>query len=335
MHPTKNDLPQKTRAKVIAVLSDRLADATDLMLQAKQAHWNVKGPNFIALHELFDKVVESAEEWVDLIGRTDHPARRPGRGHGPGHGGAHDADPVSALDRQRHATTSRRSRRLWRRTARRSAARSRRPTSWATRTPPTSSPRSRGTSTSTSGSSRRTTSARISQREEAAAARLDFCLAATSDRGGPRRLGAPRSSRLRPHRGAHAGRGPARSPGARPRAAGHRAGRGGASRGLPLRRRLPDLRGRHERPARRAGSGRAAADVRDQPRARAGVHGGRPQRGLPLPRRRRGRAGGWRTESGARGIRRSRRRRVGQRGDAVRERSAHRAAAGAEPARSW
>ena len=66
MHPTKNDLPQKTRAKVIAVLADRLADATDLMLAGKQAHWNVKGPNFIALHELFDKVVESAEEWVDL-----------------------------------------------------------------------------------------------------------------------------------------------------------------------------------------------------------------------------------------------------------------------------
>lgn len=67
MHPTKNDLPQKVRAKVAAVLADRLADATDLMLQGKQAHWNVKGPNFIALHELFDKIVESAEEWVDLI----------------------------------------------------------------------------------------------------------------------------------------------------------------------------------------------------------------------------------------------------------------------------
>jgi len=67
MHPTKNDLPQKLRSKVVAVLGDRLADATDLMLSGKQAHWNVKGPNFIALHELFDKVVESAEEWVDLI----------------------------------------------------------------------------------------------------------------------------------------------------------------------------------------------------------------------------------------------------------------------------
>ena len=67
MHPTKNDLPQKTRVKVAVVLADRLADATDLMLQGKQAHWNVKGPNFIALHELFDKIVESAEEWVDSL----------------------------------------------------------------------------------------------------------------------------------------------------------------------------------------------------------------------------------------------------------------------------
>ena len=73
MHPTKNDLPQKTRAKVVAVLADRLADATDLMLQGKQAHWNVKGPSFIALHELFDKVVESAEEWVDLTAERRDP----------------------------------------------------------------------------------------------------------------------------------------------------------------------------------------------------------------------------------------------------------------------
>jgi len=67
MHPTKNDLPSKVRSKVIGILGDRLADATDLMLQSKQAHWNVKGATFIALHELFDKVNESAEEWVDLI----------------------------------------------------------------------------------------------------------------------------------------------------------------------------------------------------------------------------------------------------------------------------
>jgi starvation-inducible DNA-binding protein len=67
MHPTKNDLPQKTRAKVIAILGDRLADAADVMLATKQAHWNVKGPTFIALHELFDKINEASEGWVDLI----------------------------------------------------------------------------------------------------------------------------------------------------------------------------------------------------------------------------------------------------------------------------
>ena len=67
MHPTKNDLSEKVRRKMIETLGDRLADATDLMLQTTQAHWNVKGPSFIALHELFDKINDAAEEWVDLI----------------------------------------------------------------------------------------------------------------------------------------------------------------------------------------------------------------------------------------------------------------------------
>jgi starvation-inducible DNA-binding protein len=67
MHPTRNDLPEATRAKVVELLNARLADAIDLSLQAKQAHWNVKGPQFIALHELFDKVHDSAREHVDLI----------------------------------------------------------------------------------------------------------------------------------------------------------------------------------------------------------------------------------------------------------------------------
>jgi starvation-inducible DNA-binding protein len=67
MNPTKNDLSPKARKKVIETLADRLADATDLMLQTKQAHWNVKGPSFIALHELFDKVNGATQEWVDLI----------------------------------------------------------------------------------------------------------------------------------------------------------------------------------------------------------------------------------------------------------------------------
>ena len=67
MHKTRNDIPAKTRKKVVDLLNARLVDAIDLSLQAKQAHWNVKGPNFIALHELFDKVAEHAEEHVDAL----------------------------------------------------------------------------------------------------------------------------------------------------------------------------------------------------------------------------------------------------------------------------
>ena len=67
MFETKNDLPEDTRARVIDLLNARLADAIDLQSQAKQAHWNVKGPNFIALHELFDKINEDAEDNVDEL----------------------------------------------------------------------------------------------------------------------------------------------------------------------------------------------------------------------------------------------------------------------------
>jgi starvation-inducible DNA-binding protein len=67
MFETRNDLPGSTREAVTKVLNERLAAAVDLQLQAKQAHWNVKGPNFVGLHELFDKVAEEAGEYSDLI----------------------------------------------------------------------------------------------------------------------------------------------------------------------------------------------------------------------------------------------------------------------------
>src|SRR5687768_15000415 len=63
--PTRNDLPEKVRAGAVALLNQQLVDALDLAFQAKQAHWNVKGPNFIALHELFDKVVDELLEHAD------------------------------------------------------------------------------------------------------------------------------------------------------------------------------------------------------------------------------------------------------------------------------
>ena len=67
MFATRNDLSLNTRTKVVKLLNARLADAIDLGTQVKHAHWNVKGPNFIALHELFDKLAEATEDQIDTI----------------------------------------------------------------------------------------------------------------------------------------------------------------------------------------------------------------------------------------------------------------------------
>ncbi len=64
---TKNDLPENTRVEVIALLQEALVGALDLRMQSKQAHWNVKGPSFIALHELFDTASDEAAEYSDDI----------------------------------------------------------------------------------------------------------------------------------------------------------------------------------------------------------------------------------------------------------------------------
>jgi starvation-inducible DNA-binding protein len=67
VYPTRNDLPEEARGSLVDLLDERLADAIDLQTQLKQAHWNVKGPTFQPLHELFDKINEDVEEYVDLI----------------------------------------------------------------------------------------------------------------------------------------------------------------------------------------------------------------------------------------------------------------------------
>ena len=67
LHKTKIDISVENREKLVAILNQRLADAADLRSQAKQAHWNVKGMNFIALHELFDQVATELETHVDDI----------------------------------------------------------------------------------------------------------------------------------------------------------------------------------------------------------------------------------------------------------------------------
>ena len=67
MYETENDISKERRSELTALMNRRLADAVDLQMQMKQAHWNVKGPSFIGLHELFDKVARSVEGYVDQI----------------------------------------------------------------------------------------------------------------------------------------------------------------------------------------------------------------------------------------------------------------------------
>ena len=67
MFDTRNDLSLESREKLVELLNARLADTLDLYSQVKQAHWNVKGPDFIQLHELYDMVAETVLPFVDEI----------------------------------------------------------------------------------------------------------------------------------------------------------------------------------------------------------------------------------------------------------------------------
>lgn len=67
LRETRNDMPESTRSEVAKLLNARLADCVDLQTMCKQAHWNVRGPQFIALHKLFDEVHEAVEDYADLL----------------------------------------------------------------------------------------------------------------------------------------------------------------------------------------------------------------------------------------------------------------------------
>jgi starvation-inducible DNA-binding protein len=64
---TAIDLPELTRAAMIELLNQELADTADLYSQVKQSHWNVKGRHFYPLHLLFDELAEHLEEHADAI----------------------------------------------------------------------------------------------------------------------------------------------------------------------------------------------------------------------------------------------------------------------------
>jgi starvation-inducible DNA-binding protein len=67
LRKTRHPLDKQSREKSVALLNDFLVLAIDLRLQVKQAHWNVRGPNFISLHELFDRLSGELDESIDEL----------------------------------------------------------------------------------------------------------------------------------------------------------------------------------------------------------------------------------------------------------------------------
>ena len=67
LHKTRNDLKSNTKSTVAALLNARLADAIDLALMTKQAHWNLRGRQFIAVHEMLDGFRTEIDGHADIL----------------------------------------------------------------------------------------------------------------------------------------------------------------------------------------------------------------------------------------------------------------------------
>jgi len=67
MFPSPSTLPEKSRSAIIATLNARLADGLDLHSQVKVAHWNIKGPQFAALHPLLESFAVSLATHTDAV----------------------------------------------------------------------------------------------------------------------------------------------------------------------------------------------------------------------------------------------------------------------------
>lgn len=67
LHQTRMNIKEKERIELIGILNKTLASVADLYAQLKQAHWNVKGMEFISLHKLFDELAEEVEGQVDTV----------------------------------------------------------------------------------------------------------------------------------------------------------------------------------------------------------------------------------------------------------------------------
>jgi starvation-inducible DNA-binding protein len=100
MHKTHNDLPTETRTRMADQLNATLATCLDLKTQIKQAHWNVKGTDFRALHLMFDEIAADVDAYADLI------AERIVQLGGTAYGTARVAAKTSILPEYPHEITS-------------------------------------------------------------------------------------------------------------------------------------------------------------------------------------------------------------------------------------
>jgi starvation-inducible DNA-binding protein len=98
LYQSSNDRPSNAKAVSIGVLNARLADAIDLALSTKRAHWNIKEPQFIALHEMIDGFRTQLDPHVDTM--TERVVQKSVAGHDPSHRRGDNACTVS--DRHLH-----------------------------------------------------------------------------------------------------------------------------------------------------------------------------------------------------------------------------------------
>lgn len=60
-------LPEGHAVRVIELLQERLNACNDLQLTLKHVHWNVVGPNFIAVHTMIDPQVDAVRAMADVL----------------------------------------------------------------------------------------------------------------------------------------------------------------------------------------------------------------------------------------------------------------------------
>ena len=154
---TRNDLDSNAKKASIALLNARLAEAIDLALLTKQAHWNVKGPQFIAIHEMLDEFRTEVDGQVDTI--AERAVQLGGTAEGTSQAIV-KATPLKPYPTDISKTKDHLARRSWR------DPRLTKATRRATPTPRTSSPPTRARSTSCCGSWRRTRRRRSEHRTE-------------------------------------------------------------------------------------------------------------------------------------------------------------------------